>query len=265
MLFCNAKKDRQKIVMQENMNMSLPIDENRARIELAALFRLAAKEGLHEGISNHFSYALDADGKRFLMNPYGIHFSQIKASDLLIFDADAQIDTHDPAIDITAWSIHGAMHRTHPAARCLVHLHPHYATALLSLEKPDLPAIDQTSARFHNRLSWDTGFDGMGIGEEGERLAQVLGNHKVLMMGQHGIMVAAQTPALAWDITYHLERACKNYMTALSSGRKLAIMDEAIAEKTAQQWHYYDEEVGYQAHLNAMMAVLDREDSSYRE
>lgn len=240
------------------------LDEEQARIEMAALFRLAAREGLHEGISNHFSYALSEDGQRFLMNPYGIHFSQIKASDLLVFDAGDEVDTSDPRIDITAWSIHGAMHRNNPAARCLVHLHPHYATALLSLESPDLPAIDQTSARFYNRLAWDSGFDGMGIGEEGERLSRLLGNHNVLMMGQHGILTAASSPALAWDITYHLERACKNYITALSANRPLAHLNDDIAEKTARQWQDYDEQVGYQQHLDAMMAVLDSEDASYR-
>ena len=101
------------------------------------------------------------------------------------------------------------------------------------LKNPDLPPIDQTSARFFNRLSWDVGFDGMGIGSEGERLAACLGNHNVLMMGAHGFLVAAQTPPLAWDIAYHLERAAKNYITALSTGREVNILPGHIAEKTA--------------------------------
>jgi ribulose-5-phosphate 4-epimerase/fuculose-1-phosphate aldolase len=153
---------------------------------MAALLRLTAREGLHEGISNHFRYALSENGQRFLMNPYGVH------------------------------------------------LHSQFATALVCLKNPDLPPIDQTSARFFNRLSWDVGFDGMGIGSEGERLAACLGNHNVLMMGAHGFLVAAQTPALAWDIAYHLERAAKNYITALSAGREVNILPGHIAEKTAQ-------------------------------
>ena len=241
------------------------VDEKIARIELAALFRGAALEGLHEGISNHFSYALSADGQRFLMNPYGIHFSQIKASDLLVLDTANPPDTDDSKIDITAWSIHGAMHKACPSARCLVHLHSHYATALVSLKDPTLPPIDQTTARFFNRVAWDTGFEGMGIGEEGERLATCLGNHKCLMMGNHGILVAAQTPALAWDLAYHLERACKNYITALSTGQPLSIMSDDIAEKTAQQWEDYDKFTNsQQIHLDALCAVLDAQDSGYR-
>jgi len=248
--------------------MTMPgiqLDEARARVQMAALFRLAAREGLHEGISNHFSYALSEDGQRFLMNPYGIHFSQIKASDLLLFDTNTPPDLSDPRVDITAWSIHGAMHKTNPSARCLVHLHPHYATALVSLEDADLPPIDQTTARFFNRLAWDDGFDGMGIGDEGVRLAGRLGNHNCMMMGNHGILVAAKAPSLAWDLAYHLERAAKTYITALSSGRPLKVLDDATAEKTARQWEEYDQTTSHQhIHLDAMMAVLDAEDDSYR-
>lgn len=239
--------------------------EQTARIEMAALFRLAAREHLHEGISNHFSYAFDENSHRFLMNPYGIHFSQIKASDLLLFDTNQPPDLDDPRIDITAWSIHSAMHKNNPSARCIIHLHPHYATAVLSLQNPELPAIDQTTARFYNRLAWDVGFDGMGIDEEGERLSRLLGNHNCLMMGQHGIITAAATPSFAWDLAYHLERACKNYVTALGCGKPLAIMSSHVAEKTARQWQDYDTSTNHhQQHLDALMAVLDSEDNSYR-
>ena len=243
----------------------IQLDEAQARVQMAALFRLAAREGLHEGISNHFSYAVSEDGQQFLMNPYGIHFSQIKASDLMLFDTSSPPDLQDSRVDITAWSIHGAMHQANPAARCLVHLHPHYATVLVSLENPDLPPIDQTTARFYNRLAWDDGFDGMGIGNEGLRLAGQLGNHNCMMMGSHGILVAADTPGLAWDLAYHLERAAKTYITALSTGRPVNLLDQATAEKTARQWEDYDQTTGnHQIHLDAMMAVLDAEDNSYR-
>ena len=242
------------------------IDEQTARIQLAALFRLSAKEGFHEAVANHFSYAISADGKQFLMNPYGIHFSRIRASDLLVFSADEQPDFSDARIDITAWSIHGAMHRNNPDSRCLIHLHPHDATALLSLASPEVPPIDQNTARFYNRLSWDVGFDGMGIDEEGERLSHLLGDNHCLMMGQHGIMTAATTPSLAWDLAYYLERACRTYITALSTGRPLAIMAGQTAEKTARQWEAYDSQTNQQQiHFDAMLALLDEEDPSYRD
>ena len=238
-------------------------DEAELRCDMAALFRLVAREGLHEGIANHFSCALSDDGQIFLMNPYGIHFSQMRASDLLVMDTANPPDPADPKIDITAWGIHSAMHQRNPQARVLVHLHPHYATALLSLADPSLPAIDQTTARFHNRLAWDLGFDGMGIGEEGVRLSTLLGNQNTLMMGQHGILTAAPTPALAYDLAYHLERACRTYMTALATGRPLAVMTDSVAEKTARQWDDYNAEAHH--HLAAIRRILDVEEPDYKD
>ena len=235
--------------------------ELECRRDMAAIFRWTARENMHEGIANHFSCALSDDGQIFLMNPYGIHFSKIKASDLLVMDTNNPPDTSDPRVDITAWGIHGAMHRANPQARVLVHLHTHYATALLSLKDPSLPAIDQTTARFHNRLAWDLGFDGMGIGEEGERLSRLLGNRRILMMGQHGILAAAETPSLAFDLAYHLERGCRTYMTALATGCEMAVMSDDVAEKTAQQWEDYD--VAAESHLQAIRRILDEEEPEY--
>ena len=236
-------------------------NELELRRDMAALFRWTARENMHEGIANHFSCALSEDGQVFLMNPYGVHFSKMKASDVLVMDTANPPDENDLGVDITAWGIHGAMHRANPQARVLLHLHTHYATALLALKDPTLPAIDQTTARFHNRLAWDLGFDGMGIGEEGLRLSGLLGNRRVLMMGQHGILTAAQTPSLAFDLAYHLERGCRTYMTALATGRELAVMGDDVAEKTAAQWENYEPDI--EAHLVAIRTILDEEEPDY--
>lgn len=238
-------------------------DITELRRDMAALFRWTAREGLHEGIANHYSCAVSPDGQQFLMNPYGVHFSAMRASDLILLDTDNPPDPADSKIDITAWGIHGAMHRANPHARILLHLHPHYATALMCLAEPDLPPLDQNCARFYNRVAWDSGFDGMGIGAEGERLSTLLGNKRVLMMGNHGVMTAAQTPGLAFDLIYYLERACRTYMTALASGRKLAVMDAKTAEKTARQWEDYALESHH--HMAAIRAVLDKEESDYAD
>ena len=160
---------------------TITTDLDEARRELAAIFRWTAREGMHEGIANHFSYAASDDGQMFLMNPFGIHFSKLKASDMLLVDARHLDDEIRPRIDATAWAIHGAMHRNNPQARCIVHLHSHYATALSAVRNPVLPAVDQTTARFHNRVAIDDGFDGMGLGDEAERLSTLLGN-KMMMI-----------------------------------------------------------------------------------
>lgn len=237
-------------------------DIQNARRDLAAIFRWTARENMHEGISNHFSFAVSDDGQMFLMNPYGIHFSKLKASDMLLVDARELDDSVRPHIDATAWAIHGAMHRNNPQARCIVHLHSHYATALSAVKSPVLPAVDQTTARFHNRVAIDSGFDGMGLGDEAERLSTLLGNRMMMMMGNHGFMTVGETPAVAFDLAYHYERGCRTYLTALATGLELSVLDDDVAEKTAQQWEVY--EGGPRKHMQAIRAIFDEEEPDYR-
>lgn len=241
-------------------NIIVDIDE--ARRDMAAIFRWTARENMHEGISNHFSYAISDDGQQFLMNPFGVHFSKMKASDLLLVDANDLSDEVAQRIDPTAWAIHGAMHRNNPQARCIVHLHSHYATAMSVLKDPALPAIDQTCCRFHNRVALDLGFDGMGLGDEAERLSGLLGNKQMMMMGAHGFLTVGESPALAFDLAYHYERGCRTYMTALATGRDILVLDDAVAEKTAQQWENYAG--GYTKFMAAIRTILDEEEPEYR-
>ena len=240
------------------------VDITEARRDMAALFRWTAREGLHEGIANHFSMAVTADGQYFLMNPYGIHFSKIKARDLLLINAQEQPNIDDVEagmVDVTAWGIHGAMHRNNPGARVILHLHSPYATAFSCLQDLTLPPIDQTTARYFNRLAIDSGFDGMGIGEEGERLSRLLGNQRTLVMGNHGIMTVASSPAIGWDLMYHMEVGCRNYMLASASGLPLSVMADEVAEKTAQQWEDYEKQAVH--HLAAIRTILDEEEPDY--
>jgi ribulose-5-phosphate 4-epimerase/fuculose-1-phosphate aldolase len=238
-----------------------PMDVDAARRDLAAIFRWTARESMHEGIANHFSCAVSDDGQQFLMNPYGVHFSKMKASDLLLLDARKTPEDYGDRVDPTAWWIHGAMHRNNPQARCIVHLHSHYATALSALKDPTLLPVDQTTCRFFNRIALDTGFDGMGLDNEAERLSTLLGNKRMVMMGNHGFMTVAETPALAFDLAYFFERGCRTYMTALSTGAPLAILADEVAEKTARQWEDYDKYVG--KHLAAIHEILTEEEPEY--
>ena len=239
-----------------------PDVEAEARVDLAAVFRWTARSNIHESVANHFSYAVSPDGRQFLINRAGQHFSTIKASDLILMDAKDP-DAVKGLVDPTAIAIHGAMHRNAPQARVVLHLHPKYATALASLEDSSMPPIDQNTARFHNRIAYDDGFDGMGLGDEAERMTKRLGNKSIMLMGNHGIMTCGTSAALAWDTLYYFERAAENLITALSSGRKLRVLSDEVAEKTAQQWESYDE-LAYQ-HLDAIKDILDREEPEYRD
>ena len=236
------------------------------RVNLAAVFRMTARLDMHESVANHFSYAVSDDGSQFLINPMGRHFSNVRASELLLLDANDDSTMDKPnAPDPTAWAIHGAMHRNVPQARCLLHVHSRYATVLASLDTAGLPAIDQNTMRYFNRVSTDTGFDGMGLGDEAERLTTTLGNNRVLVMGNHGVMVVGDTIARAFDELYYFERACTNYITALMTGEALRIVSDEIAEKTAQQWDHYVNGTRYpDVHLAEVREILDREEPDYK-
>jgi len=241
-----------------------PYYEGRA--ELAAAFRMTARLGMHEGVANHFSLAVSADGQQFLINPFGRHFASVRASELLLLDArDESVMDRPGAPDPTAWAIHGAMHRNLPQARCVLHTHSKYATALATLAVPELPPIDQNTMRFFNRYAVDLGFDGMGLGGEAERLTTTLGDKRVLLMGNHGVMVVGPTVARAFDDLYYFERACETYLVALATGKALNVVPAAIAEKTARQWDDYIERVRLaDAHLRELREILDREEPDYR-
>jgi ribulose-5-phosphate 4-epimerase/fuculose-1-phosphate aldolase len=240
-------------------------DEWHLRVDLAAAFRLAAMHGWHEAVANHFSLAISPDGKSFLMNPRWRHFSRIKASDLIKLDAgDRGIMERPDAPDPTAWYIHGRMHAALPQARCVLHLHPPYATALAGLADPEIKPIDQNTARFFNRVAYDMGYGGMANSEaEGDRLAAILGNRTTMMMGNHGVLVAAKTVADAFDTVYYLERACQTLVLAYSTGRPLNVMSDAVAEKTAQEWEEYADQS--LAHFEEMKGILAEQSPDFAD
>jgi ribulose-5-phosphate 4-epimerase/fuculose-1-phosphate aldolase len=235
--------------------------EQQLRIDLAAAFRLAAKFDWHEAVANHLSLAVSADGKMFLLNPLWRHFSTIRASDLVLLDATGETPA---AIDKTAWMIHGTMHAHLPQARCILHLHPPYATALSCLADASVKPIEQTTARWFRRLAIDTEYGGMADNaEEGLRLTRALGGHNAMMMGNHGVLTTGATVAEAFDAMYHLERACRTMVLAYSTGQALRVLSDEIAEKTAAAWE--DEGRFARAHFAEMKRILDREDGSYAE
>jgi ribulose-5-phosphate 4-epimerase/fuculose-1-phosphate aldolase len=237
--------------------------EWQLRVELAAAFRLAVHFDWHEAVANHFSLATSPDGKKFLMNPRWRHFSRIKASELLLLDANDKSTMSRPdAPDLTAWSLHGRLHAALPQARCIIHLHPPYATAIASLSDPDIKPIDQNTARFFNRVAFDMNYGGMANSdEEGNRIAALMGNKSVMMMGNHGVLICAASVAEAFDLSYYLERACRNLVLAYQTGQPLHVMTNAVAEKTAQEWEADRDQ--FKSHFAEMCAILDAQGADY--
>lgn len=237
--------------------------EWQARLELAAAFRWTARLGWHEAVANHFSFALSPDGRHFLINPRWRHFSRIQASELLLLDAEdaAALDRPD-APDPTAWYIHAALHRALPQARCILHTHMPYATALTALADPTIKPVDQNSMRFFGRVAYDLEYGGLALSlDEGLRLARAIGEKSVLMMANHGVLVVAESIAKAFDELYYLEKACQTLVLAYSTGQALRLVPDDIAAKVAQDWAEYQ---GFaEAHFAELKTILDAEEPDY--
>lgn len=233
--------------------------EQRLRKELAGALRWTARLNLHEGVANHFSVALDGDGGGFLMNPANRHFSRVRASELLLLNAADDGNAANSGVDPTAWCLHGYFHRHLPQARCLMHTHAPYATALASLADWRLLPIDQNACRFFNRVAYDEVFGGMLLAEEeAARQCAVIGDKPVLLMRGHGVLIAARDVATAFDLLYYFERACHNQWLALATQQPLLSIPDEVAEKTARQWEAYPTR-----HFNELLAILDGEGADY--
>lgn len=234
------------------------------RVDLAAAFRWTARLNMHEAVANHFSLAVDDAGTRFLMNPNQMHFARIKASDLI------ELDVNDPAAlkgpdapDPTAWGLHGGLHRHCAHARCAMHVHSIFATVLASLADSRLLPIDQNCATFFNRYVIDDGYGGLAFEDEGERCARLFDDpkKKVMIMGNHGVMVIGDTVAETFNRLYYFERAAETYIRALQTGQPLRVLPDEVAEKVAHEVETYPEQDI--RHFNELKAILDGEGSDY--
>ena len=236
----------------------------QARVDMAAAFRWTARLNMHEAVANHFSLAVDEDGSKFLMNPNQVHFSRIRASDLLLLDAnDPKTMDRPDAPDPTAWGLHGSIHRLCPHARCVMHVHSIHATVLACLADSTLPPIDQNTATFYGRHVVDGDFGGLAFEDEGARCAGMLNDPKikVMIMGNHGVLVIGSDVADTFNRLYYFERAAETYIRALQTGQPLRVLSAEVAEKTAQELDDYPDQA--ERHLAELKAILDDEGSTY--
>jgi ribulose-5-phosphate 4-epimerase/fuculose-1-phosphate aldolase len=238
--------------------------EREGRADLAAAFRWAARLGYHEAVANHFSLAMSPDGSKFLLNPRWRHFSRVKASELLLLDADTKaVLAGEGPPDPTAWYIHSRLHMRLPHARCVLHCHSRYATVLASLKGVRMLPVDQNTARFYDRVAYDDTFNGFALDDaEGDRICAALGNKSIMVMANHGVTVAAASVAEAFDNLYYFERSCETFILALSTGKELNVLPDEVARRTAQQWQDYGDYS--RLHFAELRRILDEEEPSYK-
>jgi len=233
-----------------------------ARVDLAAAFRLAVRMDLHEGVCNHFSVMLPG-AKTFLLNRYGLHWSEVTASNLLAVDAAGEVLAGDGEVEKTAFYIHSRIHLANPRATCVLHTHMPYATALTLLEGGRLEMVEQNALRFHNDIAYDDVYNGLVVDNaEGDRLARVMGGKRVMFLANHGVIVAGPSVAEAFDLMYYLERACRLQVLARSMGGKLRPVRPEVVEQT-YKLILADTPKYAGAHFEALKRILDREEPAY--
>jgi ribulose-5-phosphate 4-epimerase/fuculose-1-phosphate aldolase len=206
------------------------------RGDLALALRAAAHHGLGEGVCNHFSIALPQHPEWFLLNPRGLHWSEVQGHDIVIVDAQGQRLAGAHAVEPTALFIHAAVHRI-AGKSCVLHTHMPYATALTLT---DLRALDttlsQNAMRFHGRVAVDAQYNGLALdASEGERIARAMQGADVVFLGNHGVIVCGERIAWAYDDLYYLERACMHQVLAQSTGRPLQPVQPELAARVAAQ------------------------------
>lgn len=206
------------------------------RADLALALRAAAHHGLGEGICNHFSAALPDGSDRFLLNPRGLHWSEVRAEDVVLVDGDGAVLAGRHAVEPTAMFIHAAVHRI-ARQPVVMHTHMPYATALTLTEDRALDTtLSQGAMRFHGRIAIDRRYNGLALGpEEGERIARAMGEADVAFLGNHGVVVCGARVDYAYDDLYYLERACMHQVIAQGTGRPLAPAPAALAEHVMRQ------------------------------
>ncbi|KWF91851.1 hypothetical protein WL94_13325 [Burkholderia cepacia] len=238
------------------------------RADLTAAFRWAARLGFHEGICNHFSAMLPDKPGCYLINPFGMHFSEMRASDLLVVDAEGRVFEGNGEVEATAFHIHSEIHRARPDALCVLHTHMPYATAIASLNHGRLAMCHQNAARFYGRIAYDDdtteAFQGLALsGSEGARMVRALGEKSALLLKSHGPLVVGTSVAEAFDDLYYLERAAQNQVLAASMNQTLAEIDQDTARRTAADFKIYAPAAA-RAHLDAIQRILDKDDPAWR-
>jgi ribulose-5-phosphate 4-epimerase/fuculose-1-phosphate aldolase len=208
----------------------------QAKVDLAAALRAAALHGLNEGVDNHFSLAVPGRDDRFLLNRFGPHWSEITASDLITVDLDGEVVEGDGEWELTAFMIHRGVHLARPSARCVLHTHMPYATAVSMTEGGFDTQVSQNSMMFHGRVV-SLAYGGFAeAADEGNRIGEAVGDDvSVVMLENHGVLVIGETVAEAWHRLYFLERACQMQVLAQSTGRPLIQVSEELAARTAAQ------------------------------
>ncbi len=235
----------------------------RARLDLTAALRCAARHGLNEGVCNHFSMTVPDRQELFLVNPQGLHWSEVTPSDLVMADGDGNIVEGRHPVEATAFQIHARLHAGNPRATVVLHTHMPYVTTLTSIRDGRIEMCTQNAFRYWDRIAYDDDYSGVALSaEEGDRMCRAMGDKDILFLRNHGVIVSGRTVARAYDDLYYLERTAMVQVLAMQTGRPLHTVDEALARHAARQ--IADDTRQAELHFEALKRMLDRDEPGWR-
>jgi ribulose-5-phosphate 4-epimerase/fuculose-1-phosphate aldolase len=244
------------------INQKISTEEiEKARCEMAGLFRLLARFNLNEGIDNHCSCILSDD--TILINAWGVHWTQMTRGDILRFDKSAKVLEGAGHIEKSALMIHEAVHRLCPQATAVAHTHMPYATAITCLDNGRLEPISQLALQFWGRTAYVDEYKGLVHDpNEGERLAKNIGDNIVVFLANHGVITVGNTVGEAFNDMYFLEKAAQVQILAQSTGQPFREIPETVLEHTKGQMRLINEDK--ETHFQTMLKILDKTDPDYK-
>lgn len=237
-------------------------EEQNIRVELAACYRLAQKNGWDELIYNHISARVPGPEHHFLINPFGLAFEEITASNLVKVDLEGRvIGTAKYPINAAGFTIHSAIHAARPEVACVIHLHTEAGMALSMLDCGLLP-LTQTAMFFEGRIAFHD-YEGIALDlAERERLVRDLGDRSVMILRNHGTLVAGPTVGQAFVTMFLLEKATRAQLRAMACNSKLVQPSARAVDVSARFGRSAGSGADYA--WQAMLRRLEREDASYK-
>ena len=235
----------------------------QARLDLTTALRTAARHGLNEGVCNHFSMAVPGREELFLVNPQGLHWSEVTPADLVMADGEGNVVEGRYPVEATAFFIHARIHQGNKSAQVVLHTHMPYATALTSIVGGRIEMCTQNAFRFWNRIAYDEHYGGVALSnDEGDRMCRALGDKDILFLRNHGVIVTGRSVAQAYDDLYYIERTAMVQVLAMQTGRPLHNVDEATVAHAARQ--IADDTQQALLHFESLKRLLDRDEPGWR-
>jgi ribulose-5-phosphate 4-epimerase/fuculose-1-phosphate aldolase len=235
----------------------------RARLQLAACYRIFARREMDDLIFTHLSARLPGRDNRFLFIRFGMLFDEVTASNLLEVDIDGNPSLDGAEVNPAGWIVHRVVYDAVPEAQCVMHLHTVTGTAV-SAQKSGLLPLNQFGITFHGQIAYHD-YDGPGFRPEEQRKFVVnLGDKRMMFLRNHGTLTHGRSIAEAFILMHNLERSCEIQIAAQSGGQELALPPDDVIQRTVQiaqgvgDQHFAD--VGF----DAVVRQLNRIDSSYR-